>query len=32
MIQAITPADVQAMARQVLRKDNCSTLYYRREN
>ena len=32
LIQAITPADVQTMARQVLRKDNCSTLYYRREN
>ncbi|MBD2757515.1 M16 family metallopeptidase [Spirosoma validum] len=30
LIQAITPADVQAMARQVLRKENCSTLYYRR--
>lgn len=30
LIQAVTPADVQAMARQVLRKDNCSTLYYRR--
>ncbi len=29
-IQAITPDDVQAMARQILRKDNCSTLYYRR--
>ena len=28
-IQAIIPDDVQAMARQVLRKDNCSTLYYR---
>lgn len=31
-IQAVTPDDVQAMARQVLRKENCSTLYYRREN
>ncbi len=31
-IQAITPDDVQAMARQVLRKENCSTLYYRSEN
>ena len=29
-IQAVTPDAVQAMARQVLRKDNCSTLYYRR--
>ncbi len=29
-IQAVTSADVQTMARQVLRKDNCSTLYYRR--
>ena len=29
-IQAITPDQVQAMARQVVRKDNCSTLYYRR--
>ena len=29
-IQAVTPDDVQTMARQVLRKDNCSTLYYRR--
>lgn len=28
-IQAITPDDVQAMAQQVLRQDNCSTLYYR---
>lgn len=28
-IQAVTPDDVQAMARQVLRKENCSTLYYR---
>ncbi len=27
-IQAITPDGVQRMARQVLRKDNCSTLYY----
>lgn len=29
-IQAVTPDEVQAMARQVLRKNNCSTLYYRR--
>ena len=29
-IQAVTPDAVQAMARQVLRKDNCSTMYYRR--
>ncbi|GAB3991068.1 pitrilysin family protein [Spirosoma daeguense] len=29
-IQAITSVDIQAMAQQVLRKDNCSTLYYRR--
>lgn len=29
-IQAVTPDDVQAMARQILRKENCSTLYYRR--
>ncbi len=29
-IQAVTPDDIQAMAKQVLRKDNCSTLYYRR--
>ena len=28
-IQAITPDDVQIMARSVLQKDNCSTLYYR---
>ncbi|GAB3972675.1 pitrilysin family protein [Spirosoma terrae] len=28
-IQAITSNDIQAMAQQVLRKDNCSTLYYR---
>ncbi|GAB3022613.1 M16 family metallopeptidase [Spirosoma pulveris] len=28
-IQAVTPDTIQAMARQVLRKDNCSTLYYR---
>ena len=25
-----TPDAVQAMARQVLRKENCSTMYYRR--
>ena len=31
-IQAVTPDSVQAMARQVLRKDNCSTLYYRRQS
>jgi predicted Zn-dependent peptidase len=29
-IQAITSDDLQTMARQILRKDNCSTLYYRR--
>ncbi|MBD2704059.1 insulinase family protein [Spirosoma sp. BT702] len=29
-IQAITSADIQAMAQKVLRKENCSTLYYRR--
>ena len=29
-IQAVTPDTVQAMARQVLRKENSSTLYYRR--
>ncbi|MBC8156098.1 MAG: insulinase family protein [Bacteroidetes bacterium] len=29
-LQAVTPDDVQAMARQILRKENCSTLYYRR--
>ncbi|GAB4055288.1 M16 family metallopeptidase [Spirosoma litoris] len=28
-IQAVTSDDIQAMAKQVLRKDNCSTLYYR---
>ncbi|WP_077920914.1 pitrilysin family protein [Spirosoma sp. 209] len=28
-IQAVTPDDVQQMARQVLRPENCSTLYYR---
>ncbi|WP_139925362.1 pitrilysin family protein [Hymenobacter sp. DG01] len=28
-VQAITPAQVQAAAREVLRPDNCSTLYYR---
>ncbi|WP_019946958.1 M16 family metallopeptidase [Hymenobacter aerophilus] len=28
-IQAVTPAQVQAAAREVLRPDNCSTLYYR---
>lgn len=31
-IQAVTPDDVQTMARQVLRQDNCSTLYYRRQS
>lgn len=30
LIQAVTPDSIQAMARQVLRKDNCSTLYYRK--
>lgn len=29
-IQAVTPDDIQKMARQVLRKENSSTLYYRR--
>ncbi len=28
-IQAVTPADVQAMAKRVLRRENTSTLYYR---
>lgn len=28
-IQAVTPDKMQAMARDVLRNDNCSTLYYR---
>ncbi|QMW01310.1 M16 family metallopeptidase [Spirosoma foliorum] len=28
-IQAVTSDDIQAVAQQVLRKDNCSTLYYR---
>jgi len=28
-IQAVTPDDLQTMAQQVLRKENCSTLYYR---
>lgn len=32
LIQAITSDDIQAMAQQVLRKDNCSTLYYRRSD
>jgi zinc protease len=32
LIQAVTADDVQKIARQILRKDNCSTLYYRREN
>ena len=31
-IQAVTPDTVQAMARQVLRRENCSTLYYRRQS
>ena len=31
-IQAVTPDAVQAMARQVLRKENCSTLYYRQSD
>jgi zinc protease len=30
-IQAVTPESVQTMARQVLRRENSSTLYYRRE-
>lgn len=30
MIQAITADDIQAIARQMLRPDNCSTLFYRR--
>ncbi|AUD04768.1 M16 family metallopeptidase [Spirosoma pollinicola] len=30
LIQAVTPDSIQTMARQVLRKDNCSTLYYRK--
>ncbi len=29
-LQAVTPTEVQASARQILRKENCSTLYYRR--
>jgi zinc protease len=28
-LQAVTPADVRTAAREVLRPDNCSTLYYR---
>ncbi|WP_420149335.1 M16 family metallopeptidase [Spirosoma sp.] len=32
LIQAVTPDDIQTMARQILRKDNCSTLYYRRSD
>ncbi|GAB4032307.1 M16 family metallopeptidase [Spirosoma jeollabukense] len=28
-IQAVTPDDIQASAQQILRKENCSTLYYR---
>jgi predicted Zn-dependent peptidase len=28
-IQAVTPAAIQAAAREILRPDNCSTLYYR---
>ena len=31
-IQAITADDIQAMAKQILRPDNCSTLYYRAED
>ncbi len=30
-LQAVTADEIQAMARQILRKDNCSTMYYRRE-
>ena len=30
-IQAVTPDSIQEMARQVLRKENSSTLYYRRQ-
>ncbi|UFH54439.1 pitrilysin family protein [Spirosoma sp. KNUC1025] len=29
VIQAVTPDDIQRMAKQVLKKENCSTLYYR---
>lgn len=29
LIQAVTTDDIQATARKVLRKENCSTLYYR---
>jgi predicted Zn-dependent peptidase len=29
-LQAVTPDNIQSMAREVLRKDNCSTMYYRR--
>jgi len=32
LIQAITADDVQNAARQVLRPDNCSTLFYRRSD
>jgi predicted Zn-dependent peptidase len=28
-LQAVTPTDVQAAAREILRPDNCTTLYYR---
>jgi zinc protease len=28
-LQAVTPIDVQASAREILRTDNCTTLYYR---
>ncbi|HEX8429288.1 pitrilysin family protein [Hymenobacter sp.] len=28
-LQAVTPTDLQAAAREVMRPDNCSTLYYR---
>ncbi|AQG80209.1 M16 family metallopeptidase [Spirosoma montaniterrae] len=31
-IQAVTPESIQAAARKILRPDNSSTLYYRRDN
>jgi zinc protease len=31
-IQAVTVEEIQAMAKHVLRKENCSTLYYRAVN
>ena len=31
-LQAVTPAAIQAAAREVLRPDNCSTLYYRAQH